>query len=242
MSRVERVLVVVPARDEAELIGACLRSVLVAREVAARARPEVEARVVVVVDASTDATAALAAEAGAEVVEIASACVGVARQAGVEHGLGAGWTRSASGATWIAMTDADSVVPPSWLVDHLAAADAGADAAIGRVEPQADADPRMLAAWHAIHDGRAPGASVHGANLGVDAALLARVGGIAPMPLHEDVDLVERLRRIGATVGALDGPAVRTSARTRSRVEGGFASYLRALQPADAQPGERLSP
>jgi glycosyltransferase involved in cell wall biosynthesis len=226
--RIRRLLVVVPARDEAGTVATCVASVRAAAAAAlAEARPEIEVRLVVVADACADTTAAVARAAGAEVLEIDAAAVGVARQRGVEHGLGAD---PADGRSWIATTDADSVVPRSWLLDHAEAAESGADLLVGRVEPDAaHLPPGALAAWRAAHDHLPVGASVHGANLGVRADALARVGGFAPVRLHEDVDLVARLRGAGAVADAVERAAVVTSGRTRSRVRGGFASYLAAL-------------
>lgn len=231
MSGIGRVLVVIPARDEEEVVAACLASVRAAAVAAGRERPSLEVRVVLVADACTDRTAEIARAAGAEVVEIAAGSVGVARQAGVERGARL-WPSGASGPLWIASTDADSVVPESWIRDQLAAADDGADLVVGRVEPDGRLDPELLAAWRAAHAGRAPGESVHGANLGVRADALARVGGFSPMPLHEDVDLVERLLASGARLDREARPAVETSSRLRSRVDGGFASYLARLGDA----------
>lgn len=229
---IARLLIVVPARDEAATVGACLASIGVAREALAARVPGVASRLVVVADACVDATAAIARAAGAEVLEIDAASVGEARRAGIEHVL-AGW-RSDGGlaATWVAMTDADSTVPRSWLLDHLAAARAGSDLHVGRVVPEAShLAATALAAWHAAHDGLPAAAAVHGANLGVRASALERIGGVAPIRVHEDVDLVARLRVAGARVDERRRPPVRTSGRTRGRIDGGFATYLAALSP-----------
>lgn len=228
---IERMLVVVPARDEADSVGACVTSIREAARSLRAAHPRIAVRVVVVADACSDATAGIARRAGAEVVEIDARAVGAARQAGVDHGLD---VRRAS-ATWIATTDGDSAVPRSWLLDHLAAAAAGAALVVGGVEPDpAHLAPPVLAAWHARHDGLPTAASVHGANLGVRADALVRAGGFAPLALHEDVDLVARLRADGARIDAVARPRVRTSGRLRGRAEGGFASYLAALAARQA--------
>ncbi|SDR94510.1 glycosyltransferase [Agrococcus carbonis] len=229
--RIRRILVVVPARDEVDTIAACLASVDAAAALLARRAPRVAVRVVVAADACTDGTAEAAAAAGAEVVEVAAASVGAARAAGVARGL-ARWHDDLA-ATWVASTDADSAVPATWLLDHLAAAATGAELLIGRVIPYPDHLPAAaLEAWHEAHASRPVGGSVHGANLGVRADALEAVGGFGHLPLHEDVDLVARLRAAGARVDDLPRPPVVTSGRTRSRVEGGFASYLAALPGA----------
>lgn len=236
---ITRVLIVVPARDEAATLGACIDSIASARAALAERLPAVETRLVVVADACIDDSAGIARAAGADVIEIDAASVGAARRAGIEHGL-TDW-RAAGGLerSWVAMTDADSTVPRSWLLDHLRAARGGADLHVGRVEPEASQlSATALAAWHDAHDALAPGVAVHGANLGVRADALDRVGGIAPLPLHEDADLVARLTAAGAVVDDQRRPPVRTSARTRSRVEGGFASYLSTLQGQSSPPAD----
>jgi hypothetical protein len=53
------------------------------------------------------------------------------------------------------------------------------------------------------------------------------VGGFASVPLHEDVELVARLRRAGAVVVATGAGEVITSARAVGRADGGYAEYLR---------------
>lgn len=229
-AQIDRVLIVVPARDEAATLGACIESIASARAALAERLPGVEVRVVVIADACIDDSAELARSAGADVIEIDAASVGAARRAGIEHGL-AGWRAAGElERAWVAMTDADSTMPRSWLLDHLDAAHRGADLHVGRVEPDAaQLTATALAAWHAAHDTLAPGSAVHGANLGVRAIALERIGGVAPMRLHEDVDLVARLRAAGAVIDDRRRPPVRTSGRTRSRVEGGFASYLMGL-------------
>lgn len=236
---VTRMLIVVPARDEAETIGACLASIAAARTALTECEPRVATRLVVVADACTDATADMARAAGAEVVEIDARSVGAARRIGIARGL-AGWRAVGGPAeTWVAMTDADSTVPRTWLRDQLDAA-RRSDVHVGRVVPEAShLSPAALAAWHALHDDLPAGASVHGANLGVRASALELVGGVAPMPVHEDVDLVARLRVAGALVDERRRPPVRTSGRTRSRVDGGFAGYLAALGPVAAEAAPR---
>lgn len=238
---ITHVLIVVPARDEVATLAACIASIAGARAALGEHLPRVVTRLVVVADACTDATASIGRAAGAEVVEIDAASVGAARRAGIEHGLAAWNADDGLERAWVAMTDADSTVPRSWLLDHLRAAALGADLHIGRVEPEASQlSATALAAWHAAHDALAPGTAVHGANLGVRASALARIGGIAPMPLHEDVDLVSRLRAAGAVADDQRRAAVVTSSRTRGRVDGGFASYLAELQ-AQSSPLEQRS-
>jgi glycosyltransferase involved in cell wall biosynthesis len=208
----DAVTVVIPARDEEELIGRCLGSVV-------RATAGLNTRIIVVADRCTDGTVALArAVRGVEVREIDAAAVGVARA------IGFGLATSA----WIATTDADTIVPADWLREQLSLAEDGADVAVGTVRPGVDdLTPAEWVAWEASHaDGRALG-HVHGANLGMRASAYRSVGGFAAVAEHEDVDLVHRMRTAGFRISASDSFEVVTSGRRHGRTPGGYARYLR---------------
>lgn len=248
---VSAVAVVVPAHDEEELVSRALDGVERARRHTARTHPEARVVVVLVADACTDGTVAAArAHAGVSVVEIDARGVGVARAVGIDVALadlGASPgepradARSAGGLTagalsagalpldavWLACTDADSVVPVGWIDDQLDRAALGADVVIGTVRPDfADLSPRQIAAWTSRHTPGRPNGHVHGANLGVRASAYRAVGGFAPVDLHEDNDLVDRLRAAGATLVASDVGEVLTSGRRDGRTSGGYAGYL----------------
>lgn len=210
------VAVVVPARDEAERIDACLVSL---RASAARVAEPVE--IVVVADGCLDDTAARARRHGVTVIESPGSNVGGART------LGAGYALDL-GATWLASTDADSVVPVGWLAGQLDLAAWGAEVVVGTVRPRFDElTPEQVDAWHRTHDAGQALGHVHGANLGISADAYRRGGGFRELPEHEDTDLVERLRDAGAVVVASDRFEVETSGRHVGRTPGGYARYLR---------------
>jgi glycosyltransferase involved in cell wall biosynthesis len=226
------IAVVVPARDEAALLPRCLAAVSVA---AAAVRATTTVHVVVVADACTDATEAVAARAlaglDASIVRSRLASAGGARR------LGADAARCAlpdAATLWIAMTDADSVVPAEWLRHQRAAAEAGWDAVAGPVvvgdwSDRSQRARRALSAHHRI-ERRAGRVPVHGANLGVSAAALDAVGGVPALALAEDAALVERLEQAGRAVLRPVDPAVVTSARRSTRAPGGFSTLLDALE------------
>jgi glycosyltransferase involved in cell wall biosynthesis len=230
------VAVVVPARDEQELIERCLASVAVARRRLAEERPEARVVVVVVADGCSDDTVRLArAVPGVAVLETSVHNVGLARSAGVEWALaelrtagdGAAADAVPAARLWIANTDADSQVPPTWLTSQLDEADAGADVVVGTVRPDfADLSDEQIAAWTARHTPGRPNGHVHGANLGVRASRYADAGGFGDLDLHEDVSLVGRLRSAGATLLASEAGEVLTSGRRVGRTRGGYAGYL----------------
>jgi GT2 family glycosyltransferase len=212
-----RIGVVIPARDEAERIDACLDAVT-----RAAGWVGVPVQIVVVADGCLDDTAARARRhPGVEVIETPGSNVGGARAAGARVVL-------RRGATWLASTDADSVVPADWLTVQLDLARDGADAVLGAVHPHwPDLTPDEVEWWHRTHDdGQALG-NIHGANLGVSARAYRRAGGYRPLPEHEDTDLVRRLRATGAVVVATARASVETSGRHVGRTPGGYARYLR---------------
>jgi len=219
----ERVVVVVPARDEEALVGPCVAALRVAA-----ARVPVPVDVFVVADRCRDATAAVARAAGARVLVggPASAGVGAARAAGVAAGL-----RGRDPATtWVACTDADSLVPACWLEHQLEHAAAGADLVLGVVEVPAGPGDRN-ALWRSRYAAGIQGAThrhVHGANLGVRAATYLAAGGFGALPAHEDARLAESVARLrGARVVSTVACPVVTSDRRVGRTPAGVAHDLR---------------
>ena len=212
--------VLIPAHDEAERIGACLASIQ-----RAALHPGLRGgrvQVVVALDSCSDATAWHCARAGVDVLSLQVRCVGAARAAAAAHLI-------THGASWLASTDADSLVPEDWLV---AQREGEHDAFCGVVDLQcANARERRLrrrfVAGERWGDGHG---RIHGANLGVSAAAYQQAGGFAAVTCHEDVGLIERLRGQGARIAWRGEPRVLTSGRLQGRARGGFADHLRTLQ------------
>lgn len=86
---------VIPAHNEAGYVAACVRSIVAACEELGIAR-----EIIVANDASTDATAALAREAGARVVDVSLRHIAAVRNAGAREARG----------EWLVFVDADSRV------------------------------------------------------------------------------------------------------------------------------------
>jgi len=227
VTAVEHIAVVIPARDESELIGRCLESVLAARGVVEAARHAPSVSVVVVADRCTDDTANVARRfPGVTVVEIDAGNVGVARSTGVRLALES--SGSSPHGVWIASTDADSVVPDAWLQRQAAFAHGGAGVVLGTVRPDfADLSAEQAAAWGELHSPADAVGEVHGANLGVRGDVYLAVGGFPGLPEHEDVGFVDRCVALGARIVATDSCEVTTSGRQVGRTPGGFARYLR---------------
>lgn len=215
---VDEVVVVVPAHDERNLLPGCL----VALRKAARRCP-LPVRLVVVLDSCSDGTADVL---GPDVlaVPVAHRNVGAARAAGFA-------AARTSARAWLACTDADTVVSPTWLVDQLAR---GADVVVGtvRVRDWSGHPDGLRARYERSYSDADGHRHVHGANLGISAAAYAHLGGFAPLRAHEDVDLVARAVAAGMTVDWTSGVVVHTSARTTGRAPDGFAAHLQGLAVA----------
>lgn len=210
------IAVVIPARDEAEFISACVDSVIVAARDTALEGECVA--VVVVADSCTDATADLAAARGALALSVDVRNVGKARAAGASVAL-------AAGARWLAFTDADTVVAPDWLAAQLRHR---ADAVCGTVEVEdwgTYGEP-MRKHYASTYNDAEGHRHIHGANLGVSAEAYRRAGGFQPLKSSEDVALVNALLSSGAAIAWSATPRVVTSARRDFRAPDGFGATL----------------
>jgi len=180
--------VVIPALDAAESLHCTL---------AALGRVEI----VVVDGGSQDATVAVARVHGARVVA-------ASRGRGIQLAAGVAATRG----EWLLLLHADTVLAPGWR----AAAEAHMESGAGRaayfrfVLDSADPRARPLERRVAMRC-RALGLPYGDQGLLISRALLDAVGGVRPLPLMEDVDLVRRLGR--ARLAALPVDAVTSAAR-----------------------------
>lgn len=223
--------VVVPAHNEEELLPACLAAL---RKAAGAAG--VPVRLLVVADACTDETAAVAAACGAEVIRIRARNVGAARAAGLARLLR--WTGGTDpAAVWLATTDADTVVPPGWLRRQLGYAGQGWDVVLGTVTVTdwAGHPAHLPAVFVAMYEfGEGPHPHVHGANLGIRASAYLAAGGFRPLRTAEDHALLAAATEAGCQVIQAADITVETSARRQARAPRGFSHALRALA---AEPG-----
>jgi len=232
------VSVLIPARDEEDLLPRCLQSVLVAREALL---DKATCDIVVSVDRSVDGTFALAqnilGDAGT-VIRTDAGIVGVARAAAARVALQR--RRQTTSRIWLANTDADCWVPPNWLTAQLALAESGAQAIAGIVdvdsfdEHDAGVAERFRSTYILHPNGTHP--HVHGANLGVRADAYLSVGGWASLTSAEDHDLWTRLAKTSARRLSPSHLQVLTSGRRIGRAPLGFAGALAAHNevPLDA--------
>lgn len=227
-----QILVAVPARNEAATVAACIESI----DLAARCIRN-DVTVVVAADSCTDATASIARTVDVSschlcVIEGTWGRAGATRSAAVDQGLAQLGVRAST--AWIANTDADCVVPPSWLrLQTTMAWSVDAIGGIVRLDPDTT-EPHLLDAFDASYqlDGDHH-SHVHGANIGVSATAYLSVGGWCETTVvGEDHLLWNGLVAEGHRVTQATALSVFTSARVNSRVVGGFATNLEQLQPA----------
>jgi glycosyltransferase involved in cell wall biosynthesis len=220
-------VVVVPARDEEELIGDCIAALMAQRGVA---REDYE--VIVVLDRCTDATAERALAAGdVRVIESREPGVGHARRAGMDLAA-----RLLPPDGLIATTDADSTPAPDWLKAQLDAIETGSQAIGGRIELGAnDLPPAALARRAADAERRRAALDGHGArehhqfsggSIGITVATYEKVG-FEPRQALEDEGFERALHRHGVPIDRLADVRVTTSGRRLGRAPKGLAVDLR---------------
>jgi glucosyl-3-phosphoglycerate synthase len=238
-------VVVVPARDEAQRIGACLRALARQRGVT----PD-SYEVIVVLDGCRDATADVVSEVEdsepylhVHVIALAdSQGVGRARRAGMEEAC-ARLLSLGRDQGLIASTDADSVAADDWLACQLALVERGARAIGGHielhphelsglaVEALQEREDRAAARMRAVLEHAQPAANTEhhqfsGASLALTAETYRRCGGLPVRAALEDEALEQALRERGVPIHRSRSVRVSTSARTDGRAPRGLARDL----------------
>ena len=245
---VGRVVIAIPARDEALRIASLLRALTLA---ASRCHLPVAA--VVLANNCTDRTACVARALSCpllpvEVHETAfpdgRASAGRARRAVMEL--------AARDGALLLTTDGDAVPRPGWIAAALREVAGGADLVCGTISARVD---RVLATASGARIARVEGvygALVHeirhcldrmagrqpvggprphymesGASLAIRADAWRLIGGLPAVDSSEDRALVHRAERHGLTVRYADDMRARVSARLHGRAQGGMAECLR---------------
>lgn len=237
--------IIVPARNEAERIGECLRSMAV-QDVRGLC-------IVLVANNCVDDTVAVARRVAGSVglhIDILdcalpeSAGVGTARRLGCTRALATHPDLAA-----LLTTDADCMVAPDWVARNLHHLHHAA-AVCGLVEPMAaelsvlrdiDVRPAEMEARYeqlviALYRHFRPGpcgldgdhGAAAGASLAIRKAAYLAVGCFADIATGEDRDLVRRLKQAGHGVWHGGDVRVEASCRLHGRARGGMAQALQA--------------
>ncbi|MDP3417461.1 glycosyltransferase family 2 protein [Falsiroseomonas sp.] len=264
-----RLVIAIPARDEADQLPACLAALAVQQGVQQDA-----IAVLVLANNCSDDTAGLARSLAPALpyrLEVAECCLpprrahaGGARRAAMD--AGAALFGAAPGPDPLLFsTDADGRATPGWIAANLAAFAAGADAVAGTyaTDPtEAALLPASLRRWEAMEARYAalleelatlvdsdphdpwPRHAVHsGASIALRLSAYRAVGGLPELPVGEDRALFAAL--LGAGLRVRHSPAARVivSCRLEGRAVGGMADTLRQrLAQPDAPVDDRLEP
>ncbi|RSK32350.1 glycosyltransferase [Hymenobacter metallilatus] len=250
-----RASVIIPAKDEAATIAATLAALAAQVDAHGHPLPPRSFEVLVLANNCQDATACLAREFGAchpgfalHVAETTlpapEAHVGRARQLLMDEACRR-LEQAGQPLGFIASTDADTQVAPTWLAATHAALAAGADAVGGRIlmnetAPGCPVRRRQLqdATYQLLHTQLAelldplphdpwPRHHQHfGASLALTAAAYRRVGGLPAVPYLEDEALYQALLHHDLRVRHCSSVRVYTSARRQGRVAVGLSWQL----------------
>ncbi|GAB6901660.1 glycosyltransferase family 2 protein [Kineosporia succinea] len=240
----EAFAVVVPAQDEAELVGDCLDSVVTAVRGAG-----VPVAVVLVAHRCSDDTEAVArrqlsrlsGRSEGRVLRLGHGTVATARSAG---NMAALHLLAAYGVpfdrTWLLSTDADSRVPADWLRQYGRWAATGAHAVAGHVRVSGWEDGESAVSRTAReaynHLLRTTGPHVYAANLGVRADAYLEAGGWPDQVPGEEHALLAALRERGRHSVSAPEIVVGTSGRQAARAAGGLGELLGRLASAQSTP------
>ncbi|AMN68126.1 glycosyltransferase family A protein [Psychrobacter sp. P11G5] len=223
-----KIAIVIPAHNEAMTIANCLASVQTA---IAQLPSTIAAYPLVVLDSCTDETLTIVKGTGVDYISYDYRCVGRVRDLGIRHAI-------THGATWIACTDADSVVTKDWLVQQIThITDQPTDMICGvvSVDSWVNLTPQTREDYMAHYQDMMGHRHIHGANLSFSSEAYLTVGGFAPLRCHEDVDLVKKFESQGYAITWSNRVRVITSSRLDARATEGFAAFLANLEKGNLQ-------
>jgi GT2 family glycosyltransferase len=235
-----RACVVVPARNEEDLVTSCLEALATQERVAHH-----EYEVLLILDRCTDETEERAREIGGVHPSLNLRFLhgpgegsGPARKVGMDAAC-ARLLRVGRPEGLIACTDADTVVAPDWLAAQLRAASKGARAIGGRIELADDGSlPEHVRRRHSEEGRRRhehllcdpAGEAQHwqfsGASMTLTATVYKQVGGLEPLTALEDEHLEKVLRHHDVPIHRLLSVRVTTSPRLVGRATRGLSNDL----------------
>ena len=215
--------IVIPAHNEATTIAKCLASVQSAIK---HLSPTIKVSLLVVLDNCTDNTQPIVKAEGIEYLCCDYKCVGQVRDIGIRHAI-------ANGATWIACTDADSIVTTDWLVqqiEHINSQPVDMICGVVDVDSWAHLTAKTREDYIAHYQDKMGHSHIHGANLSFSSEAYFAVGGFSPLCCHEDVDLVRKFKAEDFSIICSNRVRVTTSSRLQARASEGFAAFLTNLE------------
>jgi glycosyltransferase involved in cell wall biosynthesis len=223
-----KIAIVIPAHNEAMTIINCLASVQAAIE---QLPSTIMAYPLVVLDSCTDDTLALVKTTGINYISCEYHCVGRVRDMGIRHAI-------THGATWLACTDADSVVTTDWLVQqikHITHQPTDMICGVVSVDNWTHLTSQTREDYNTHYQDMMGHRHIHGANLSFSGEAYLAVGGFAQLSCHEDVDLVKKFETQGYAITWSNHVRVITSSRLAARATEGFAAFLANLEKSNLQ-------
>ena len=257
------IVVAIPARDEADRIGACLEAL----DAQSGRRAD---HIVLLLNNCTDGTAAIARSlplhAGTRLHLLERELPPFQANAGHARRLAMEAAAALAGPDGVLLTtDADGLVDTDWIAANLQCIERGADVVAGWVElhpiewGQIPAKLHEDDAWECAYDAVCdelharldpdpadplPRHTRHsGASIAVTAAAYASSGGVPDIPSGEDRAFIAALRRADAKLRHAPEVHVTVSGRIIGRSTGGMADTIRRrLSAPDAFLDDRLEP
>lgn len=243
----QRIVVAIPAHNEADRIGRCLDAL------AAQSSHE-QFSIIVLANNCSDLTAKIAMRERGLYIRVTECDLPMEhRSAG--HARRIVMQDAAKLGEIILTTDADCVPDPDWVHSHRMIFQNGVDAVAGRVSADWNelrhhpAEALRIGAleWEYLaligkaeaifdprpHDPAPRHIQQCGANLGITAEMLHRIGGVPAIAIGEDRALFAAVESIDGRVRHAVEPHVTASARVDGRAVGGMANALSARTSKD---------
>jgi hypothetical protein len=254
-------IVAVPARDERERIGDCLRALCLQQ---GRTRHAVLLLLNNTSDGTADVVRRMIPTLPRPVHVVEHAFAASKANAGQARRLAMAWAADLIKENGVLLTtDADGRVAPDWMETNVAALRQGADAVCGRAvidveeaalipthlhteEDRVCAYGALLDEIHALFDPDPadpwPRHTEHsGASIAVRKHFYVRAGGIPAVPTGEDRKFLQNLRCVDARIRHAPDVSVTVSGRIVGRAAGGMADTIRRrMETADIFLDDRL--
>lgn len=133
------------------------------------------------------------------------------------------------GVTWIACTDADTVVSPDWLRYQIQHQPTDAICGTVTLDDFSHLSITKQQKYLAHYKDQMDHAHIHGANLSFSAEVYLLVGGFEPISCHEDVSLIKKLIKHCCNITWSNLVRVTTSSRLNGRAPQGLSYFLNNL-------------
>lgn len=210
--------IVIPAHNEEQHLSACLQSIQQAVQLMGHEQVEI----LVVLDSCTDQSRAIVESHQVNWIECNYACVGKARDLGIRHLI-------QQGVTWVACTDADTIVDPDWLLCQMHHQPTDAICGIVVLDNLNHLSTPQQQKYLTHYQDSMGHQHIHGANLSFSVDAYLQAGGFEPIPCHEDVSLIQKFMTQCSKITWSNLVRVTTSSRLNGRAPQGLSHFLKQL-------------